>query len=306
MIFDTLIGKIVETQAPICVGLDTAPEYLPAGAQGGAEEQAEAVLAFNKGILDAVCDLVPAVKVQIAYYEPLGAAGIRCFVRTCAYAKGLGLVVIADAKRNDIGATAAQYARAFLTENIEKNTTSPSVSGAAGGLACDLLTVNGYLGSDGILPFLAACEAHDKGIFVLVKTSNPSSGELQNLTLADGRTVYECMGDMVETWGAGSRGAYGYSCVGAVVGATYPEEAKILRGRMPHTFFLIPGYGAQGGSAGMLENCFAAGGMGGIVNSSRGILCAYKKRGGTYVDAARKAVLEMKADLLSVLGEIHG
>ncbi len=305
MIFDTLIAQIVARQAPICVGLDTAAEYLPHGAQGTAEEQAEAVFAFNKGILDAVCDLIPAVKVQIAYYEPLGAAGIRCFVRTCAYAKQLGLIVIADAKRNDIGATAAQYARAFLTpENGEKTTTSPDGS-ITGGLLCDLLTVNGYLGSDGILPFLSACKAQDRGIFVLVKTSNPSSGELQDLRLADGRSVYECMGDMVEAWGEESRGAYGYSRVGAVVGATYPEEAKALRRRLLHTFFLIPGYGAQGGNAEMLKNSFAAGGMGGIVNNSRGILCAYKKRGGTYIDAAREAVLEMKADLLSVLGEIH-
>ena len=168
----------------------------------------------------------------------------------------------------------------------------------------DFLTVNGYLGSDGVLPFLEEGERSDRGIFVLVKTSNPSSGELQNLRLSDGRTVYECMGDMVEKWGEGSLGKYGYSRAGAVVGATYPEEAKVLRERLPHTFFLIPGYGAQGGNAEMLKNCFAKGGMGGIVNNSRGILCAYKKRGGAFDEAARAAAIDMREDLKSVLGEI--
>ena len=290
MIFDTLIEKIIEKQNPTCVGLDTAFEYLPEemrNVQGDAGKAA-AVLEFNKKIVDSVCDVVPSVKVQIAYYEPLGAAGVSCFWETCAYAKRKGLVVIADAKRNDIGATAEQYAEAFL----------------GGARSCDILTVNGYLGTDGIAPFSELCKQNDKGVFVLVKTSNPSSGELQNLRLADGRTVYECMGDMAEKWGEGTCGKYGYSRVGAVVGATYPEEAKILRARLPHTFFLIPGYGAQGGNAGMLKNCFAAGGMGGVVNNSRGILCAYKKRGGRYFEAARSAALEMRADLKSVLGEI--
>ncbi len=293
MIVDKLIEKIAERQNPTCVGLDTSFDYLPESMQSGAgtaEERARAVFAFNRGITDAVCDIVPAVKVQIAYYETLGAAGLDCFVRTCEYARGKGLVVIADAKRNDIGATATQYAGAFLEEK--------------GALPCDFLTVNGYLGTDGILPFVEECKRSDRGIFVLVKTSNPSSGELQDLRLADGRTVYECMGDMAERWGAGTEGKYGYSRVGAVVGATHPEQAKVLRERLPHTFFLVPGYGAQGGNAEMLKNCFRGGGMGGIVNNSRGILCAYKKRGGEYDEAARRAALDMKADLLSVTGEI--
>ncbi len=290
MIVDTLIEKIVKTQNPACVGLDTSFDYLPEEMQhvSGAEGMAEAVFEFNKKIIDAVYDIVPAVKVQVAYYEALGHFGLSCFEKTCRYAKERGLFVIADAKRNDIGATAAQYAKAFLGEED----------------CCDLLTVNGYLGTDGIAPFLEECEKNDRGIFVLVKTSNPSSGELQNLRLEDGRTVYECMGDMVAKWGEGSCGKYGYSRVGAVVGATYPEEAKILRARLPHTFFLIPGYGAQGGNAEMLKNCFLEGGMGGIVNNSRGILCAYKKRGGSYFEAARAAALDMRADLKSVLGEI--
>ena len=240
---------------------------------------------------------MPSVKVQIAYYEQYGTAGLRAFYETLRYAKEQGLVVITDAKRNDIGATASQYAAAFLGEtNVGENTFSAFPS--------DFLTVNGYLGSDGITPFVEQCQKHDKGIFVLVKTSNPSSGELQNLKLEDGRTVYECMGDMVERWGEGTVGKYGYSCVGAVVGATYPEEAKVLRARLPHTFFLVPGYGAQGANAEMLKNCFDANGLGGVVNNSRGVLCAYQKRGGTYDEAARAACLDMRADLQNVLGAI--
>ncbi|MDE6059699.1 MAG: orotidine-5'-phosphate decarboxylase [Clostridia bacterium] len=300
MITDRLIEKIIETQNPTCVGLDTAFEYLPDEMRSGVKDfegAAKAVLEFNEKIIDSVCDIVPAVKVQIAYYEQYGISGMEAFAKTCAYAKSKGLIVIADAKRNDIGATAARYSAAFLGEtdvNEKKKSAYPA----------DMLTVNGYLGTDGITPFLEDCRKYDKGLFVLVKTSNPSSGELQNLKLADGRTVYECMGDMVESWGKDTIGEYGYSAVGAVVGATHPEEAKVLRARLPHTFFLVPGYGAQGGNGDMVRACFAKGGLGGIVNNSRGILCAYQKRGGTYYGAARAACLDMKADLLSVLGEI--
>lgn len=292
MIFDELQQAIIAKQNPTCVGLDTALEYLPEGmaAGKGFEGAAEAIFEFNKNIIDATCDIVPSVKVQIAYYEQYGYYGLRAFYNTLRYAKEKGLIVIADAKRNDIGATASRYAQAFLDEKDA--------------FESDILTVNGYLGSDGILPFTEKCRANGKGIFVLVKTSNPSSGELQNLKLADGRTVYECMGDMVEAWGEGTCGKYGYSCAGAVVGATYPEEAKVLRARLKHTFFLVPGYGAQGANAEMLKNCFKADGTGAIVNNSRGILCAYKKRGGTYAEAARAACLDMKADLLNTLGAI--
>lgn len=288
MIVDGLIEKMIEKQNPTCIGLDTVLEYLPEELKRSAGTR-EAIVAFNKGIIDATYDIVPAVKIQIACYEQYGQEGLRAFADTIAYAKEKGLFVIVDAKRNDIGSTAEKYAAAYLEQT------------PFGG---DFLTVNGYLGSDGILPFTAACEKYDRAIFVLVKTSNPSSGELQNLRLADGRTVFECMGDMAEAWGESSRGKYGYSRVGAVVGATHPEEAKILRNRLAHTFFLIPGYGAQGGNAQMLENSFHKGGMGGIVNNSRGILCAYQKRGGTFSEAARAAALDMKADLLNVLGEI--
>ncbi len=300
MIADLLTDKIIEKQNPTCVGLDTAFGYLPEEMQAGVSDfsgVAQAVLAFNKHIIDATCDIVPSVKVQIAYYEQYGAEGLKAFYETLVYAKEKGLVVIADCKRNDIGATAAQYSAAYLGETEMNGKTERA-------FPSDFLTVNGYLGSDGIIPFVENCKKYGRGIFALVKTSNPSSGELQNLKLADGRTVYECMGDMVEEWGKDTVGKYGYSAVGAVVGATHPEEAKILRERLPHTFFLIPGYGAQGGNAEMLKSCFHKGGLGGIVNNSRGILCAYKKRGGDYAEAARAACLDMKADLLSVLGEI--
>ncbi len=300
MIADLLTDKIIEKQNPTCVGLDTAFGYLPEEMQAGVSDfsgVAQAVLAFNKRIIDATCDIVPSVKVQIAYYEQYGAEGLKAFYETLVYAKEKGLVVIADCKRNDIGATAAQYSAAYLGETEMNGKTERA-------FPTDFLTVNGYLGSDGIIPFVENCKKYGRGIFALVKTSNPSSGELQNLKLADGRTVYECMGDMVEEWGKDTVGKYGYSAVGAVVGATHPEEAKILRERLPHTFFLIPGYGAQGGNAEMLKSCFHKGGLGGIVNNSRGILCAYKKRGGDYAEAARAACLDMKADLLSVLGEI--
>lgn len=300
MIIDKLIEKIIATQNPTCVGLDTQLDYLPDEMRAGVMtcgDAAEAILAFNKKLIDSVYDIVPSVKVQVAYYEQYGAAGMQAFLDTVAYAKERGLVVIADCKRNDIGSTAGRYSAAYLGETAlgEQNV---SVAG------CDFLTVNAYLGTDGVQPFLDDCKKYDRGLFILVKTSNPSSGELQDLKLSDGRTVYECMGDMVEGWGSDMVGAYGYSAVGAVVGATHPAEAKILRDRLPHTFFLIPGYGAQGGKAEMLKNCFDANGLGGVVNNSRGILTAYKKNGGTFWEAARAACLAMKADLLSVLGEI--
>lgn len=300
MITDRLIEEIVKKQNPTCVGLDTVLSYLPEEMTEGIKDfkgAAEAIKKFNFALIDAVYDLVPAVKIQVACYEQYGAEGLTAFCETAAYARQKGLVVIADGKRNDIGSTAEKYAFAFLGK-------TPLPVGAESAFPADYLTVNGYLGSDGILPFVDEGKKHERGIFVLVKTSNPSSGELQNQKLADGRTVYEAMGDMVEEWGEGTVGQYGFSAVGAVVGATYPEEAKILRARLPRTFFLIPGYGAQGANAEMLKNCFYENGLGGIVNNSRGVLCAYKKKGGTPTEAARQAVLEMKADLLSVLGEI--
>ena len=298
MITDALIERIVGMKNPTCVGLDTSFDYLPDEMRAGVKDfagAAERIFDFNKTLIDRLYDVVPSVKVQIAYYEMYGVPGLKAFEETLRYAAEKGLIVIADAKRNDIGSTAACYSSAFLGEtNVEGN--------ALRAFPADFLTVNAYPGTDGIAPFVDDCKKRDRGIFVLVKTSNPSSGELQNKLLADGTPVYEYMGALVEKWGEGTEGKYGYSAVGAVVGATHPEEAARLRKLLPHTFFLIPGYGAQGGNAQMLKCCFGADGLGGVVNNSRGILCAYRKRGGTYYDAARAAALDMQRDLASVLG----
>ena len=300
MITDQLIEKIIALQNPTCVGLDTLFDYLPDDMKAGVttfEGAAERIFDFNKKLIDTLKDLIPSVKVQIAYYEMYGVAGMKAFEETLKYAAEKGLVVIADAKRNDIGSTASCYAKTFLGET------------AVGGSAykpfpADYVTVNGYLGTDGIAPFVEQCEKNDKGIFVLVKTSNPSSGELQNLVLENGKPVYEYMGGLVEKWGESTIGQYGYSAVGAVVGATHPQEAARLREVLPHTFFLIPGYGAQGGNAEMLKSCFGANGLGGVVNNSRGILCAYKKLGGTYYEAAKAATIAMQKDLSGVIGRM--
>lgn len=300
MITDRLIEKIIDLQNPTCVGLDTLFDYLPDEMRAGAktfEDAAERVFEFNKKIVDTVVDIVPSVKVQIAYYEMYGTAGMKAYEETLKYAADKGMVVIADAKRNDIGSTAACYAKTFLGETeVNGNAYKPFPS--------DYVTVNAYLGTDGIAPFVEQCEKNDKGIFVLVKTSNPSGAELQNLMLENGKPVYEYMGGLVEKWGESTVGSYGYSAVGAVVGATHPTEAARLRQVLPHTFFLIPGYGAQGGNAEMLKSCFGANGLGGVVNNSRGILCAYKKNGGTYYEAARAACIAMQKDLSSVIGKM--
>lgn len=292
-VIDGLIEKIIALQNPTCVGLDTIVDYLPDEMKEKIIDNASAaeqILIFNKKIIDSVYDIVPSVKIQIACYEMYGAAGMACFERTANYAKEKGLFVIADGKRNDIGNTAGFYARAFLSENAT--------------CSVDFLTVNGYLGTDGIKPFTDTCKSCDKGLFALVKTSNPSSGEFQNLKLENGQTVYEYMGKLVEKWGEELVGNYGYSSVGAVVGATHPEEAANLRRQLKSVFFLIPGYGAQGGNAQMLKCCFDENGLGGVVNNSRGVLCAYKKKGGTYYEAARQTCLEMQQDLVSVIGKM--
>ena len=300
MITDKLIDGIIAMQNPTCVGLDTLFDYLPDDMRAGAksfEDVAERVLEFNKKLIDSIYDIVPSVKVQIAYYEMYGAAGMKAYYETLKYAAEKDLVVIADAKRNDIGSTASCYAKTFLGETSVNEKSFKA-------FPADYVTVNGYLGTDGIAPFVEQCEKNDKGIFVLVKTSNPSSGELQNLVLENGVPVYEYMGGLVEKWGESTVGKYGYSAVGAVVGATHPTEAARLREVLPHTFFLIPGYGAQGGNAEMLKSCFGANGLGGVVNNSRGILCAYKKLGGTYTEAARAACIAMQKDLSTVIGKM--
>ncbi|RXZ58221.1 orotidine-5'-phosphate decarboxylase [Candidatus Borkfalkia ceftriaxoniphila] len=293
---DRLIEKIKQTDNPSVVGLDTNFDYLPDELRAGVADlrgAAQAIAEFNRNVIDNICDIVPAVKVQIAYYEMYGVEGMKTFAETLAYASKKGMYVMTDAKRNDIGATAECYAKAYLGKTFVNGASETAFDS-------DFLTVNGYLGSDGIVPFLKWMKECDKGIFVLVKTSNPSSGELQDMRLSDGKTVYEYMGQWVEAWGKNCRGKYGYSDVGAVVGATHPAQAEILRKQMPHTFFLIPGYGAQGGTARDLKVCFDADGMGGIVNSSRGILCAYRQEkynGKSYSEAARLASIDMKNDL---------
>ena len=284
---DRLCERIKETGNPTVVGLDTAASYLPRGAElsDDFESLASAVTDFNRAIIERIRKIVPAVKVQIAYYEAMGVAGMRAFADTCEAARDAGMIVIADAKRNDIGATAGQYAEAFFGKAFY----------------CDMLTVNGYLGTDGIAPFLAK---KDKGIFVLVKTSNPSGGELQDMKLENGLTVYERMAQLTDEWGRDSIGKSGYSDVGAVVGATYPKQAAALRAMLPHTFFLVPGYGAQGGGADGAVAGFDEKGGGGIVNSSRGIICAYKQekyKGMKFDEAAYAACVDMREDLTSAL-----
>ncbi|GHT10081.1 orotidine 5'-phosphate decarboxylase [Bacteroidia bacterium] len=297
---DQLIERIQALSNPTAVGLDTSLDYLPDAMKESCttlEDAAKAITEFNFTLIDKLKSIVPAVKVQVAYYEMYGVAGWQAFADTLHYAQRSGLIVIADLKRNDIGSTAGCYSAAYLGRtSVNGNEYAP--------FASDYITVNGYLGEDGIKPFLDDCQKYNKGIFVLVKTSNPSSGQLQNQQLQGGATLYETVGDLVEAWGTSSVGKYGYSNVGAVVGATHPQEAAVLRQRLPHTFFLIPGYGAQGGTAADLAVCFDAHGRGGIVNNSRGIICAHKAErynGKIFADAAYSAACDMQEDIYKAL-----
>lgn len=307
---DRLIEAIQKTQAPIVVGLDPQLKFVPETIRTKAVREygetlqaaAAAILEFNRGIVDAVCDLVPAVKPQIAMYEQFGVPGIQAFYDTIAYCHGKGLLVIGDVKRGDIGSTSGAYAAAHLgTVKIGSKTIAPFDE--------DFATVNPYLGSDGVQPFITVCREQDKGIFVLVKTSNPSSGEFQDQKV-DGTPLYEKVGRKVSEWGAVVYGDYGYSEVGAVVGATYPEMGKRLRKIMPKNYILVPGYGAQGGKGKDLVSFFNEDGLGAIVNSSRGIIAAWQKENyisygpDGYAEAARQAVLDMKADIGRALGTI--
>lgn len=304
MSFDRLIEKIKETGNPSVVGLDPKLEYVPEFIQKRYLEEdgwslkaaSKAILKFNQMIIDEICDIVPAIKPQAAYYEMYGHHGMKALERTIRYAKLKGMFVITDVKRNDIGATMEAYTNAHLgTVRIGENDFEP--------FGADALTVNGYLGTDGISPLLKVCKERDKGIFVLVKTSNPSSGELQD-RLIDGIPVYAVMGDMCEKWGSGQIGKYGYSSVGAVVGATYPEQLSELRKRLPHTMFLVPGYGAQGGGAEGVAGAFDENGLGAIVNSSRAVMCAYKKEDCNerdFAKAARREVIRMRDDITAYI-----
>lgn len=296
---DLMIDRIIEKHNPTVAGLDTRVEYLPEefiaelgiGAIDTMEKAAQAILAYNKRLIKALCDIVPAVKVQIAYYEMYGVAGMKAFEETLKAAHEAGMSVMVDAKRNDIGATAEAYATSYLGK-----TQLPA--GEARAFEGDFVTVNAYLGVDGVKPFVNACEKNGGGIFVLVKTSNPSSGQLQDMKLEDGRTVYEMMGDLVSEWGESTIGRHGYSQVGAVVGATYPEQGRELRARMKHTFFLVPGYGAQGATGKDIAGCFDEKGLGAIVNASRSLLCAWKKQPGVAFDtAARNEAIRMRNDI---------
>lgn len=308
MSFDRLIKKIVDTQNPTVAGLDPKLDFIPhyiideCFAEYGEtlEGAAQALYQFNVGLIDALCDIVPAVKPQCAYYEMYGWQGMRALKDTIDYAKAKGMFVITDGKRNDIGTTMEAYAAAHLGSiKVGSNQFEPF-----GG---DALTVNGYLGSDGINPLLPICQENDKGIFVLVKTSNKSSGELQDCLCPD-KTVYSLMAEYCENWGKENSGEYGYSGVGAVVGATYPEQLTELRKSAPHTLFLVPGYGAQGGGAADVAGAFDKNGLGAIINSSRAIMCAYKKGNYTEKDfakAARDEAIRMRDEIVSYIGKIR-
>lgn len=303
---NTLVDKIKTLKAPVVVGLDPMLSYIPQqildrayGEFGETLEGAcEAVWQYNKGIVDATYDLIPAVKPQIAMYEQFGIEGLKVFQKTVDYCREKGLVIIGDVKRGDIGSTSAAYAVGHLGRVTVGSHSFNTFNE-------DFATVNPYLGTDGIKPFVEVCKKENKGLFILVKTSNPSSGEFQD-QLIDGKHLYEMVGEKVAEWGADHMGRE-YSYIGAVVGATYPEQAKVLRKVMPKTYFLVPGYGAQGGKADDLVHSFNADGLGAIVNSSRGIIAAYKQEkyagfgAANYADASRQAVLDMIEDINGAL-----
>ena len=303
-----LVDKIKKTEAPIVVGLDPMMKMIPEHIKEAAFKEhgetlagaAEAVWQYNKAIVDAVYDLIPAVKPQIAMYEQFGIEGLMAFKKTVDYCKSKDLVVIGDVKRGDIGSTSEAYAVAHLGR-VKVGSKEYSAFDE------DFATVNPYLGSDGINPFIKVCKEENKGLFILVKTSNPSSGEFQD-RLIDGRPLYEHVGEQVAKWGQQHMGK-DYSYIGAVVGATYPEMGKVLRQIMPKSFILVPGYGAQGGTADGLKPYFNEDGLGAIVNSSRGIIAAYQqeKYAGfgalNFADASRQAVLDMKEDIGQALAQ---
>ena len=301
-----LVDKIKKTNAPIVVGLDPMMNYIPSQIQEKAfaefgetlEGAAEAIWQFNKGIVDAVHDLIPAVKPQIAMYEQFGIPGLMAYKRTIDYCREKDLVVIGDIKRGDIGSTSAAYAVGHLG-HVQVGSKKYA------GFDEDFATVNPYFGTDGVKPFVDVCKEENKGLFILVKTSNPSSGEFQD-QMVDGRPFYELVGEKVAQWGEEHMGD-SYSYVGAVVGATYPEMGKVLRKLMPKTFILVPGYGAQGGKGKDLVHFFNEDGLGAIVNSSRGIIAAYRQDAyasfgeANYADASRQAVKDMIQDISGAL-----
>ncbi|MBE3101565.1 MAG: orotidine-5'-phosphate decarboxylase [Firmicutes bacterium] len=305
---DQLIKNIINKKNPTVVGLDTCLDYIPSfliQKYVNANEfnfygASQAIIEFNKTIIDAVCDLIPAVKIQVAYYELYGVEGIRAFYETINYAKSKDLIVIGDVKRNDIDSTARAYSSAYLGKTkLLHNEDRAFVT--------DCITINPYLGFDGVKPFLDDCKEYNKGVFILVKTSNPSSGDFQDLISGDKR-IYEIVADKVKAWGQDLLADYGYSQVGAVVGATYPSQGIALRQRMPNTFFLVPGYGAQGGGVADIIGCFDNRGLGAVINASRSIICAYNREPWKqkyddhgFAEAARAEVISMKNDIESGL-----
>lgn len=304
---DKLIEKIKKTGAPVVVGLDPMLSYVPEHIQKESfaeygetlEGAADAIWKFNKAIVDATYDLIPAVKPQAAMYEQFGVEGMRAFQKTVAYCHEKDLVVIGDVKRGDIGSTSSAYAAGHLGKvRVGSRTYAPFDE--------DFITVNPYLGTDGIKPFADVCREEKKGLFILVKTSNPSGGEFQD-RLIDGKPLYEHVAEKVADWGADCMGD-SYSYIGAVVGATYPEIGKVLRKVMPKSFILVPGYGAQGGKGKDLVHYFNEDGLGAVVNSSRGIIAAYRQEAyagfgaGNFADASRQAVIDMIEDIGSAVG----
>ena len=297
---DLLIDQIKEKNNPTVMGLDPRYDMLPECIKlkygKDVKSVCEGILEYNKALIDATFDIIPAVKPQIAFYEMFGIEGMKCFKETCKYAKEKGLIVIADIKRGDIGTTAAGYSNAYLGKTLVGNVEESFYD-------IDWVTVNPYLGIDGVKPFIEDCKKYNKGIFVLVKTSNKSSGELQDLKLEDGKKVYEKVAELVNSWGEELIGEYGYSQVASVVGATYPVQIKELREIMPHSYFLIPGYGAQGGKADDIALGFKDG-IGGIVNASRSLMCAYKSdrwkdkyKDEEYAKATREEAIRMRDEL---------
>jgi len=301
VISDQLVQQIKEKESPIVVGLDPQYEQLPNLIREISEKKrgetleaaGDAIFEFNKGLIDAIYDIVPAVKPQIAYYEQYGIPGLIAYQKTCRYAKEKGLIVIGDIKRSDIGSTSEAYSRAHIGKTAVGSCNFEA-------FPADIVTINPYMGTDTIRPFLEKIEAYEKGIFVLVKTSNPSSNEIQDQCIRK-IPLYEKVAECVYGWGKDSIGSSGYSAVGAVVGATYPEEMKKLRLLMPNAYFLVPGYGAQGATASDIVHAFNKDGLGAVVNSSRGIIYAYQKSAQTYQEAARQSTLLMKKDIMEAL-----
>ena len=304
-VMDKLIQKIQEKNSPIVMGIDPRYEMIPECIKSqfskDLEGFAKMAVVFAKGLIDEVYDIIPAIKPQLAYFEMMGPEGLKAFNEIVEYAKSKDLIVIADAKRGDIGTTSQGYSNTFLgktkLDDVEKKIYD-----------ADFVTVNPYMGTDCVKPFVEDSKKYSKGVFVLVKTSNKSSGELQDLKLENGKKVYEQVATLVEEWGKNLIGEYGYSSISAVVGATYPEQLKEIRKLAPHTFFLIPGYGAQGGKAEDIALGFDENGLGGIVNASRSLMCAYKSdrwkdlyKEEMYAKATREEALRMRKELITAI-----